>query len=799
MLSINSSKTNNEPIQYAEVVGIIKSFTFPKNYNDPIYFSIYCPNNKMIFNAQYNTNIQIRNGDVIHALCEYRNNTLFVIKPPFVQPFVNKDDIITCFIRTLKCGSNIALNLYNDISKLAEGNENVVSYLTDISQKYNDEKSIDILIAFNRFEPELIRKLLLWWFKERNLRRLYLLGITKYEINATRLTCEEIYQKCINNPYTVPAISLDKCSAILSRLNRKPTEDDIIRGSIVRTVWRNLHDNGFIGVPTRIISKQHPNIKDHIEVLKQDYDIVIELNTIYLKFPNEVEKFMTDFIEKLKSNDDITYDTPLDEPIEKDGKIVERLSAHFSVALSEDQCKAVQGALDHTISVITGIAGCGKTTCLGQIIHNLELRGLSYAVCSFTGKAVSRIREVIKKRNPVTIHKLISNTRTDMLNKKYYEKELILEREYEHIIIDEASMVTTELIHDLLRCYPTVKKLTLIGDINQLPPISWGCLFQQLLKSETVPTYYLTTNYRVYTVDGEKDGVIYNSNAIIKHDPIYPFEYEQTNNFAIFEGPVERVYDIVKSCFANSIKQENLIIITPFNRDIPKLNIEFQNIYNIGSRFVVDSRGVKWMINDRVMLTENDQDIGVFNGETGIIRDVNDKVISVEFGYTGCFDFELEPKNKGKGYYKGSKSSKYYRRGKEVDQIIDGNEEYIDDQRTVLKLLHANAITVDKSQGSEWDFVIFYIPEFNTGSFLNKNRIYTAITRAKRCVWCVVSDIDAFNTTSTKSLPYRCDNLGQRLKEKLPYLAPYKINHGLKELEGIPEEQFDNGFDCDDY
>lgn len=166
------------------------------------------------------------------------------------------------------------------------------------------------------------------------------------------------------------------------------------------------------------------------------------------------------------------------------------------------------------------------------------------------------------------------------------------------------------------------------------------------------------------------------------------------------------------------------------------------------------------------MLTENDQEIGVFNGESGTIRDITDKAILIDFGQSGCHEFLLEPTHDRYNYNQGN-SRRYYNYGRDAaDDIRDGDEGDIDDERTVKRIIHSYAMTVDKSQGSEWDFVIFFVPEFNTGSFLNKNRIYTAVTRAKRCCWCVVSDIESFNITAVKTPPFRCENLNRRLKTK---------------------------------
>jgi len=1087
-------QTNNvlKSFQTAEVTGIITSVTYSQRRGEPTSFRINCPNMGKTFDAVCDFFCPIRQGDTIYALCMIGGDgKLHVARPPFVQPAIDKDSMIQCFMRSLKQGYHPANKMYNTVSQIAGGNECVIPFLSGIAQSWNDTHNVEILFMFGGIDSDDVKKLLTWWHKERNLRRLYLFGLTKKEINACRMTCDEIYQRCMSNPYTVPAIPIDKCDGIMDRLNKTPEQSERIRASIIRIIWKNLHESGWTGTPTRFLSRQFPGIREHVDILKSEYGMIAEMETAYLKFPHKVETYMSEYIANKRLSDNVQYDTPIDTCITlENGTIVNRMSAHFTRDLSEDQQRAVQGALDHTLSIVTGGAGCGKclapgtqilmfngqikniedikegeyvmgpdskarsvistcsgyddmfeikplkgqsftcnsshiltltkinnehlfdiplneylnlshternqyylfhkgvdfppknvplspyfvgfwlsssitktqdsllsklrdkridvitllqnldlinnvyipdiykinsreirlellaglidsevyifndyialshddnrlsddieylayslgfmvdrgskikiygehlnqiplfinknkifqskkstlqsfeiipkgnglyhgfqldgdgrfllndflvthnSTCIGQIIHNLELRGITYAVCAFTGKAVARIREITKKRNPATMHRLISNTRKNQLDKRstQFEKDIPL-ADYEHVIIDEVSMVTTELLYDFVNAYPNIKKLTLVGDVNQLQPIGWGSLFYEILKSETIPTYTLTTNYRVYCADGERDGIILNANAIIHQDPLYPFEFTLTSNFNIIEGPIERVYDIIRGCFSSGIRSDQLVIITPYNRWLDIINRTFQDIYNVGARNVTDSRGVKWMIGDRVMLTENDQEIGVFNGESGTIRDITQKAVLVDFGESGSHEFLLEPTHDGRINYQQGTPNQYYKRGRAMDDVMDGDEGDIDDERTVKRIIHAYAMTVDKSQGSEWDFEIFFVPEFNTGSFLNKNRIYTALTRAKRAVWVVVSDIDSMNITSVKSPPYRCENLSRRLSSKLPNIKPFVISRPNDTLEMLndlpiipdeiyPDDAFDTGYDCDDF
>lgn len=1160
-----------------EVTGVITKLEF----GNPTTFNIYCPNSKQSFEMVCNMKCNLRLNDTIYAMCMVgEDKKLHISRPPFAQPPTDKESIIRCFIRWLRLGHIPASQLFAAIAKVAHGEENVVPFLTEIGQIWNDTHKQDILFMINVLDPDNVKKLLTTWHKERTVRSLELFGLDKDDINACRLRCDSIYRKCLANPYTLAAIPLEKCDSILARLNKTINPADRLRGSIIRVLWKNLKNNKWTGTPTRILAKQFPETRQHINELRGEYGLIVELETAYLKFPHDVETFMANYIIRMCQEDNIKYDTPLDIDVTDDsGKIIHRKSASFTRTLSPDQQKAVQGALDHKLSIMTGGSGVGKciaigtlvlmfdgsirkvenlkagdqlmgpdskprtilstcygmnnlfeiipskgrpfvcnaphvltlkgitpymefreekvkkhivkfsksgkitrkafmtedeaqafksslpedifdiplneymartpyhransylfhvgvnfpsrpvpmdpyligywlgdgtsstpeittvdpeivevfrqkllplnvelndrdgvhfsirainsrlhgcnafrnvinslnlmnnkhipdiykinsrevrlqilaglidsdgyvdnnsieiiqknvklsedieylafslgfmvtrrectkgcmwkgtmrygqyqrmcifgegteeipvvlerkecgprlinkratcqrfevnpigrglyagfeldgdgrfllsdflvthnTTCINQIVHNLELRGISYAICAFVGKAVARIREVTKKKNPATIHRLIQNTKRDVSDKKWsqFEKDIPLNN-YEHVIIDEASMVTTELIYDFLQSYPDVKRITFVGDVNQLEPIGWGSLFHQMLKSETIPTYRLTTNYRVYTADGERDGVILNANALVNHVPEFPFEYIPTSNFNVIEGPIEMVFDILKGCFAASVKADQIVILSPYTACLNQLNVGFQDIYNTGARYVIDHKGRKFMVGDRVMLNSNDADIGVFNGESGFIKDVSDVAILVDFANSGCHEFLLAKEPPKRAGYPQIQTKKPMHHGNLSEEPLYGNEEEATETaRTTNRLDLAYALTIDKSQGSEWDFVIIYISEFTTSSFINRNRIYTALTRTKRAVWVIVSDLEAFNLASVKSPGYRCDNLSRRLTSVLPNLKPYvyrapvaalEMDSNLPPEDAIPVDELDVDYD----
>lgn len=1050
-----------------QVTGVIEDVKFKKG--EKTTYKIYCSGINKRFDL-YDGGIffPVRKGDTINGYCSLKNNQLRLLVAPFVQPATDKSNVLLCMVKALKCSYKDCEKIYNKIKSVAGNEERVVFQLSSMAQTWNDNKNNEILFEVPGVEHEKMRKLLYWWYKERNLRRLYLLGLNKSEINASRMTCDKIYQTCIEDPYKIPAIPLDKCENIIDIIGADTNNNKKLCGSIIRVLWNNCIKRGWSATPIKFIKSQFNNI-DKVETLLKDcYKVCEAFDCYYLEFPHKVERFLNKFLTEKVKKDPFTYDTICDEIIQgKDGKMIERLSAHFTKDLSENQKKAVQGAIDHNICVITGAAGTGKclgintkilmfdgrikkvqnikvgdklmgpnseprnvlslargtdnmykvkikggndficnqahiltlkpivkkykiggnsyntyflnsvkyltqnvvdetsldlidislsdylneiqqdddfrkchklcvapiefpfkevnvdpyemgkqvarnnenipetykinsskirkafldgyrselslenefiititkenknivediryiastlgfgssiignmlqvskfegdfdveyqkidnyygfeidadgrfllfdclvthnTTCIDQIVHNLDCRGISYALCSFTGKAVSRLREVTKNKKASTIHRLIANSKKN----GYDRRKIDFEKEnnqgvVSHIIIDEASMVTSSLLYDLLRAYPDCEKITFVGDVNQLQPIEWGSFFAQVIKSETVPIYKLSTNYRVYTDTGEEDGVILNANNIIKYNKNspFPFSFIPTTNFNLMEGPVDSVYDIIVACHDMEIDPSQLVIITPFNALLEPINKKFQQIYDNSEKRITDSRKITWRINDRVMMTENDNEIGVYNGEYGTVCEIQDDTILVNFGAAGTHEFLLEPIFKNRPNYPSSTYSQYYYQNKNCEDVVDGDEGDFSRERTVKKLIHGYCITVDKSQGSEWDYVVFFVPENYNSSFLNKNRIYTAITRTKRCCWCVVPNIESFEICATQNPRFRCENLSKHLECNLEKIGVCqdKIVSNLPEMfSEIPEDyfEFDPDFD-DDY
>ena len=767
------------PLDYAEVTGIVRTVNYKAKS-----FEIELAKMKTKVTAVTDFDCPIRYGDNIYAHCLVKNNVFHLTRMPVVHFPVDKFSILQgiSYSQKLSFKENTQeiYKLYNLILRIVEEHQ-IVPFLSGLAQAWVNDHNPDILYMFGDKTTDEIEKLLNWWHYNYNLRKLKLLNLTDDEIKKAKMSCEEIYQKCITNPYLIPAIPAEKCLQILEQHKKTATETDKICGSIVRVIYNYVVNRGFTGIQLKTLIRVFPNLPEYMDELKADYQVKFDLDTAYLAPQFNVETWVNNYIINLRKSDPITYEMPVDEYLEIGDQVVYRRPGVFESWLSPDQKIAIQGALDHKISIITGLGGCGKTRCLEQLIKNLEIRQINYAVCSFTGKAVARIREVTLRPNPSTMHRLISNVKTNKLKRdqSQFAKD-IPQEQYEHLIIDECSMVTIELFYELVKLYPSIKKVTLVGDVNQLEPIGWGCLFKQLISSKTIPVYYLTTNFRIMTNLGDRDGIILNASMITDYDPNYPFEFIETSNFHVVKGGIEQVYEAIRGCKLAGVNPKDVVILSPYNEDLEILNKTFQEIYDLGARSVTANR-VRWMISDRVMLLENDKDIGVFNGETGDITNVSPNYVEVDFGISGKHQFSTTVPEKVYNKFENDYSKK---------------------ERSVANLVHAYACSIDKSQGSEWKFVIIYVARFNKSAFLCRNRFYTAMSRARLAEYIISPNLELLKEVVVQKSGYRHENLTKRLNKELDYLPAYlwsakKANNKSDSIENMADDYFGGDFDFD--
>jgi len=479
-----------------------------------------------------------------------------------------------------------------------------------------------------------------------------------------------------------------------------------------------------------------------MNTLREEYKVHGEFYTLYLDFHYTVEKTVAEFLAVL---------------IKKNKTLIQQIETiPVNTTLTPEQLQALNNSLNQYVSIISGGPGSGKSTVIIDIVANCERLNIPYAVAAFTGKAVSRLKELLKKTTPSTLHMMIVH------------KDRI--PPFKVLIIDESSMVTIELMYYFVKAYGIDFQLILVGDVDQLQPITYGNMFGEIIASGLIQPVYLKKNHRS-TIDNlqeENNDLLYNIKALVEHyykiknkapeEFIENLEFRSGNNFFKMEGNMESLLSIVKYLSDNSVKPKDVMVISPYVKYLDEINRGCQQIFNEGTKFVVCPRGTKWYIGDMVKITSNVYQLNLMNGDTGVITDVNEipgasgfPEIMVEFksGQSCKFDVTYDPEGYDTKVELGSVTDHY---------VISNNP-------TLSLITLAYGTTVHSAQGDEKDFCLIYIAredKVNT-SFINFNLLYTAITRAKKMCF-VIGDIQTFELQCIASPAHRVDNLAKRLQ-----------------------------------
>lgn len=368
------------------------------------------------------------------------------------------------------------------------------------------------------------------------------------------------------------------------------------------------------------------------------------------------------------------------------------------IQLNEDQQRGIMACIQNKVTVITGGPGTGKTTLIKKLLATLDDAKLTYRLAAPTGRAAKRITEGTH-RHATTIHRLLEFDFTTMGFVKNEQNALQLD----FLIVDEASMLDVFLAHAILKAMPLTAHLILIGDVDQLPSVGAGNILNDLIESGKIASVRLKEIFR----QAANSLIIVNAHRINQGEfPVSFLPDSKRDFFYIKEDLPENVTGHLRDIFTNKlstygITPDNAMVLVPMNRGVvgtQKINYDLQTILNPhATEQQIMHAGTTYKLGDRVMQLRNNYDKAVFNGDIGTITDINteDRIITV------CYDERLIA-------YESS----------ELDELV-----------------LAYAISIHKSQGSEYSAAI--IPIFMQHfTLLQRNLIYTAITRAKKlCIF----------------------------------------------------------------
>ncbi|KEZ88531.1 ATPase AAA [Clostridium sulfidigenes] len=385
-----------------------------------------------------------------------------------------------------------------------------------------------------------------------------------------------------------------------------------------------------------------------------------------------------------------------------------------NIKLANSQKEAIEGAFFNGIEVITGGPGTGKTTIINCIVSIFESLGLKVFMAAPTGRAAKRMAEATG-REAKTIHRLleIGSYSEEEVDEIENETSAI---ECDVLIVDEASMVDISLMNALLKAMQVGTRLIIVGDVDQLPSVGPGNVLRDIIESDAVKVVRLNEIFR----QGQESMIVQNAHLI--NEGKMPILNTKNSDFyleraADSEVMLEKIIGLVKTRLPkfnvewDSVR--DIQVLSPMRKGImgiDNLNIQLQQVLNPKSKDKdeVEIKDMIFRVGDKVMQIKNNYTLkwsknnsseegkGVFNGDVGYITEISED----EDKITVCF---------------------------EDDKIVEYEESDLDE------ITLAYAVTIHKSQGSEFPVVI--MPMFMGPPLLmNRNLLYTGITRAKKLV-----------------------------------------------------------------
>ena len=440
----------------------------------------------------------------------------------------------------------------------------------------------------------------------------------------------------------------------------------------------------------------------------------------------------------------------------EDEKIVERrivqIEKETGTVLDEMQKKAVQEAAGHGLLILTGGPGTGKTTTINAIIRYFEGEGAEIRLAAPTGRAAKRMTEATGYEAQ-TIHRLLELSGMPEDDREgqpiHFERNAENPLETDVIIIDEMSMVDIHLIHSLLMAVTAGTRLILVGDENQLPSVGPGNVLRDIIRSGQFPVVELKKIFR----QASESDIVVNAHKINKGEQV-EINNKSRDFFFLKRYDADIIIRVVIALIQEKLpkyveaKPFEIQVLTPMRKGllgVERLNQILQRYLNppdaskkekeIGQGLfregdkvmqVRNNYQLEWEIRGRYGIPI-EKGVGAFNGDTGIIKTIN------EFAETAEVEFE------------------------------DGRwAEYSFKQLDELEL--AYAVTIHKSQGSEYPAVI--IPLLSGPRMLmNRNLLYTAVTRARKCVTVVGSEETFRDMIRNEKQQRRYSSLDQRIQE----------------------------------
>lgn len=601
-------------------------------------------------------------------------------------------------------------------------------------------------------------------FTEKRELRNAMLFLQKYGISLNLAVKiyhqygERMYSIIQENPYRlaedISGVGFKIADEIAAKVGIRSDADYRVRAGILYALLQAAN-NGHVYLPKsvlvgktcEILIVEAQTVERHLMGLAMEKKIVIKESEQEPQIYSSAYYYMELNTAGMLHDLNITYDI-------SEAQIQQRLAnieRESNLELDEMQRYAVTKAVSHGLFVITGGPGTGKTTTINAILRFFEAEGMDMLLAAPTGRAAKRMKETTGYEAS-TIHRMleISKGVEDNSGRMMFERNETNPLETDVIIVDEMSMVDIALMHSLLKAITVGTRVILVGDVNQLPSVGPGNVLRDIIDSKEFSVVKLTKIFRQAT---ESD-IIVNAHKINAGEQIC-LDNKSKDFFLLKRDDVNVIMNVMIQLVRDKMPKYvnasvyDIQVLTPMRKGelgVERLNQVLQQYLNPpeSSKKEKEYMGGVFREGDKVMQIKNNYQLtwetksrygitiesgtGVFNGDMGVIREINlfAELVTVEFD-----------------------------EGRLVEYPFSQLEE--------LEL--AYAVTIHKSQGSEYPAIV--IPILSGPRMLfNRNLLYTAVTRAKQCVTIVGSDTMVQNMIENVSEMKRYSGLYERIIER---------------------------------
>ncbi len=568
-----------------------------------------------------------------------------------------------------------------------------------------------------------------------------------------------VYHVMEDNPYQiaehVSGIGFKTADEIAKRIGIRTDSDYRIRSGILYVLLQAVSE-GHIYLPKQevlyrtgvILEIELEDISKYLMDLAIDKKIVIkETEEEYRVYPAQYY-YMELNVAKMLHDLNVKYDIA-DVVIEKRLYEIEK---NVQLELDDRQRQAVIAAVRNGVLVLTGGPGTGKTTTINALIHFFESEGMELYLAAPTGRAAKRMTEATGYEAK-TIHRMLelAYLPDEEDSRMHYGRNEENPLEADVIIIDEMSMVDLPLMNVLLRAVMVGTRLILVGDKDQLPSVGAGSVLKDVIQSGCFPVITLAKIFR----QAEQSDIVVNAHKINRGEEVI-LDNKSRDFFFLKRQDANTIISVILTLIQNKLPKYvgadtyDIQVLTPMRKGllgVERLNTILQQYLNPPSPQKAEKEyGEKvFRVGDKVMQIKNnyqleweiatkyglvvDKGVGVFNGDMGRIVEIN--------SYTETLEVEYEEK-------------------KRVNYPFQMLEE--------LEL--AYAVTIHKSQGSEYPAVVIPLLQ-GPKQLFHRNLIYTAVTRAKKCVTLVGSDVTFQEMIRNTNEQNRYTSLAERILEMM--------------------------------